>query len=252
MTRAFKAAVTPPLFVMGLFGFALAALQVSRMRAWIFLTILLAASAVALVRLHATGGYLTTRHGLVPGLILTLAAAHGLAWTMSKAAIPGRWLGLPAERLRPGPAVWAALLVLIVVLPNVRTLGPSNSGPFDVYRSTGEWIAQHADSSRRVLDLTNWSLYYSERPGYLFANVYEAPSHADLRWIVVRKEHVDGKWHYSQVIKDLIGDREPVAMVPPRVTSHNQVQIRIYDRQSPPRAATASVQPAREPDRHRR
>ncbi len=232
MTKAFKAAVTPPMFAMGVFGFVLAAFQVTRMRAWVLLAILLAASAVALVRLHATGGYLTTRHGLVPGMILTLAAAHGLAWTMSKVAIPGRWLGLAAERLRPGPAVWAAVLGLLVVLPNVRALGPPNAGPFDVYQSTGRWIAEHTDSAHRALDLTNWSLFFSERPGYPFADVYEASSHADIRWIVVRKEHVEGRWHYSQVLRDFIGDREPVAMIPPRV-SHDQVQIRVYDRESP-------------------
>ena len=134
-------AVTPPLFAMGVFGLVLALFQVSRMRAWLFLAIVLAASAAALVRLHATGGYLTTRHGLVPGMILTMAAAHGLAWTMSKVTIPGRWLGLAADRVRPGPAVWAALLGLLVVLPNVRAQATSNSGPFDVYHSTGRWIA---------------------------------------------------------------------------------------------------------------
>ena len=57
-------------------------------------------------------------------MILTLAAAHGLAWLMNKVAIPGRWLGLAAERVRPGPAVWATLLALFVVLPNVRARGP--------------------------------------------------------------------------------------------------------------------------------
>ena len=232
--------MTPPMFAMGVFGLVLAAFQVSRMRAWLFLAILLLASAAALVRLHATGGYCTVRHGLVPGMILTLAAAHGLAWTMSKAAIPGRWLGLAAERLRPGPAVWAALLGLFVVLPNVRALGPSNAGPYEVYRSTGRWIASNADPSGSVLDLTNWSLFFSERPGHPFADVYEAPSHPDIRWIVVRKEHVDGHWHYSRVIRDMIGNREPVAMIPPRVVSHDQVQVRVYDRKSPIRQTAAA------------
>jgi 4-amino-4-deoxy-L-arabinose transferase-like glycosyltransferase len=252
MLRVFRAAVTPPLFPIALLGLVLAGFQVSRTRAWLFLAIVLAASGVALVRLHATGGYCTIRHGLVPGMILTLAAAHGLAWMMAKAAIPGRWLGLAADRLRPGPAVWAALLVLIVVLPNIRALGPSNPGPFEAYQSTGRWIARNADPSRSVLDLTNWSLYFSERPGYPFADVYEAPSHPDIRWIVVRKEHVDGKWHYSRVIRDLIGDREPVAIIPPRVTSHEQVQIRVYDRESPTRTATAAGQPLQDPEKSRR
>lgn len=252
MLKVFRAAVTPPLFAMGLLGLAVAGFQGSRIRAWLFLAIVLAASAVGLVRLHATGGYCTGRHGLVPGMILTLAAAHGLAWTMSKVAIPGRWLGLASERLRPGPAVWATLLALFVVLPNVRALGPAMAGPYSVYQSTGDWLAQHTDASGGVLDLTDWSLYFSQRPGYPFASVYQAPSHPDLRWIVARKPHVVGHWHYSQVIRDLIGDREPVAVIPAH-PAHDQVQIRIYDRHAlaTPSAARTGTTP-QDVDRLRR
>ena len=124
MTKAFDESVTPPLFAVGLFGVALSLYQRTRLRAWLLLAIVLAASAVGLVRLHATGGYLTVRHGLIPGMILTMAAAHGLTWLMGRVAIPGRWLGWPQERLRPGPAVWAALLAGLVVYPNLHGLGP--------------------------------------------------------------------------------------------------------------------------------
>ena len=129
MTRAFDESVTPPLFAVALFGAALSLYQRTRLRAWLFLSILLAISAVGLVRLHATGGYLTVRHGLIPGMILTMAAAHGLAWLMARVTIPGRWLGWPHERLRPGPAVWAALLAGFVIYPNLHGLGPRNAGP---------------------------------------------------------------------------------------------------------------------------
>jgi hypothetical protein len=252
MFKVFRAAVTPPLFAVGLLGLGLAALQGTRIRAWLFLSIILAASAVGLVRLHATGGYCTVRHGLVPGMILTLAAAHGLAWIMGKVAIPGRWLGLASERLRPGPAVWAALLALFVIVPNVRGLGPATAGPYSVYQLTGQWLAQHTDASGAVLDLTDWALFFSQRPGYPFATVYEAPSHPDLRWIVVRRPHVEGHWHYSQVVRDLIGDREPVALIPPNPT-HDQVQIRVYDRLAPaPQGAVTAHSTPREADRLRR
>ena len=252
MLRVFRAAVTPPLFAVGLLGLVVAAFQGSRIRAWLFLAIILTASAVGLVRLHATGGYCTVRHGLVPGMILTLAAAHGLAWIMSKVAIPGRWLGLASERLRPGPVIWATLLALLVMLPNVRALGPATAGPYSVYRLTGDWLAQNTDASGGVLDLTDWSLFFSQRAGYPFATVYDAPSHPDLRWIVARKPHVVGHWHYSRVIRELIGDREPVALIPPH-PAHDQVQIRIYDRHalSPPSAAAANSSP-HEADRTRR
>ena len=281
MLRVFRAAMTPPLFAIGLFalGFAVSQRIVmryrsgatlrgsvrdllrlphpeewlgSRIRAWLFLSIVLAASAVALVRLHATGGYCTVRHGLVPGMILTMVAGNGLAWLMLKAAIPGRWLGVDSERLRPGPAVWAVFFVLVIVLPNVRVRVPAKPGPFDVYQSTGRWIAEHAGTTGQVLDLTDWSLFFSQRRGFPFASVYDAPKHPEIRWIVVRKPHVEGRWHYSQVIRQLIGNREPVALIPAHASS-DQIQIRIYDRESPLSAEIAKDgRPTRDAESRRR
>jgi hypothetical protein len=98
-----------------------------------------------------------------------------------------------------------------------------------VYVETGRWIAGHSGASERILDLTNWCLFFSGRPGYSFAQVYEAPSDPSLRWVVVRKPHLEGHWRYSRVLCDVIGDRRPVATVPERAGSDHQVQIRIYD-----------------------
>ena len=61
--------------------------------------------------------------------------------------------------------------------------------------------------NERVLDLTDWSLYFSRRTGYNFADVYEAPADPHTRWIVVRDGQIDGPSPYCQVIRDLIGDR---------------------------------------------
>ncbi len=231
MLEVFAAATTPPLLPIALVGIALAAVQTARIRAWLFLGIVLAGSAVGLVRLHATGGYCTVRHGLVPGIILTMAAAYGLSWAMSRVAIPGRWLGLGQDRLRPGPAVWAVLLAFLVVLPNLRALGPPNAGSFSVYHAAGRWIAQHAGPAEGILDLTDWSLYFSQRPGARFGDVYEAGDDPNLRWILARPSQVEGQWPYSQVLRDLIADRAPVAVIPPRAEA-GQVQIQVYDRRS--------------------
>jgi 4-amino-4-deoxy-L-arabinose transferase-like glycosyltransferase len=233
MLKVLRAAVTPPLFPFAVLGLVLAAWRANRARAGLFLAIVLMASAVALVRLHATGGYCTVRHGLVPGVILTIASAFAITWLLNKVSIPGRWLGLAHERLRPGPAVWTVLVTVLVVLPYLRSLGPLNPGPFAVYHAAGRWLAAHTQTGDQVLDLTDWSLFFSERPGYIFANVYDAPTDPNTRWIVVRKPHVDGHWNYSEVIRKLLAGREPVELIPQGAT-RDQVQIRIYDRQSPP------------------
>jgi len=243
MLKVFRAAVTPPLFPFALLGLILAGACADRARAGIFLAIVLAASAVALVRLHATGGYCTVRHGLVPGLILTQAAAYGLTWLIDKLSIAGRWLGLAAFiRPRPGPPIWPLAIAVSIVTLNMHSLGPLNAGPFSVYQETGRWLAHNTRDDDQVLDLTDWSLFFSRRPGYLFANVYEAPANPNTRWIVARKPHVDGRWHYSEVIREMIAGRQPVALVPPHAHS-NQVQIRIYDRQAPVPDTAASAVP---------
>jgi 4-amino-4-deoxy-L-arabinose transferase-like glycosyltransferase len=239
MLKAHRAALTYPLVPFAIVGVILAVRMRERARTWLFLGIILAASGVALVRLYATGGYLTARHALIPGLILTLAAAFGLVWLTDKVSLPGRRLGMNSERIRPGPAVWAALIAALVVVSDLRTLGPLRTGPFSAYYSAGHWLARNTRPTEQVLDLTDWSLFFSERPGYHFADVYRAPRDPKTRWIVVRRPHIDGHWHYSEVVRELIGGREAVALVPPQ-PGPNEMQICIYDRLSPP-ALAASI-----------
>ena len=180
------------------------------------------------LRLHATGGYCTVRHGLAPGVILTMAAAHGITWLIGRSEGVVRPPGPRIQRWRPELAVWIGLIALLVVLPDGRMLGPGVPGPFAVYRATGQWIATNTVRSDEVLDLTDWSLFFSGRRGYVFAGVYDAATNPHTRWIVARRPHVDGHWHYSEVLRSLIGGRAPVALVPPQATP-GQVQIQIYD-----------------------
>jgi Dolichyl-phosphate-mannose-protein mannosyltransferase len=234
MLGAFQSAVTPGLFPFGLLGLGLVlARSVSaRLRAWVFLGMVLTTSMAAIVRLHATGGYCTPRHALVPAMILTLAAAYALDWMMGKVAIPGWWLGLANERIRPGPAIWAVLISVLIMIPSVRSLGPSCPGPYWAYIATGDWLAQNTRSPERVLDLTDWSLYFSQRPGYSAADVRDAMADPNTRWIVVRGPQIEGNWHYDQIIQQLINGREPVASLPIQI-GPDQAPISIYDRYTP-------------------
>ena len=145
MVKAFKAAVTPPLFAMGVFGFVLAAFQGSRI-------------SVLDVPGHLAG-HLGRRAG---ALHATGRIPHDPAWTdpghdphdgggprahmaMGRRRYPADgWAGRTnaCDRARPcGPPCsspsWS--------MPNVRALGPRTPVRFGVCRSTGRWIAGHSD-----------------------------------------------------------------------------------------------------------
>ena len=104
------------------------------------------------------------------------------------------------------------------------------SGPFGVYHDAAGWLSRNALAREKVLDMTDWSLYLSGRSGYHFADVYKAPVDPATRWIVVREPHVEGGWPYSNVLRELIGDRVPEAVIP-TVRAPGQLQVWIYDRQ---------------------
>src|SRR5208282_393782 len=93
MVKVVRGVVSTPLVPLALLGLVVMPRGPARARTWLFFGVVLLASAIGLVRLHATSGYCTVRHGLVPGLILILAAAHGLTWLMARISIPGDWLG---------------------------------------------------------------------------------------------------------------------------------------------------------------
>jgi 4-amino-4-deoxy-L-arabinose transferase-like glycosyltransferase len=228
MLKVLRAAVTTAVLPFALLGMVVLARRRSCARGALFLGMVLAASAVALIRLHATGGYCTTRHGLVPGMLLTIVAAGGMAFLTSKLTIPGRWVGLVANHGECPSPVWS-LVIVVLILTNARGMDLPNSGPFAVYHTAATWLARNASDGGKVLDMTDWSLYLSRRPGYHFADVYKASADQATRWIVVREPHVEGRWPYTKFIRDLIGDREPAAVIPPRARP-GQLQIRIYDR----------------------
>ena len=243
-SRLFGGAVTLTVAaVLARSDWLLAARSRERARAGLFLGIVLATSAVALVRLHATGGYLSARHALVPGMILTLAAASGLTWLASR--IFDSW-SMAGAGARAAPAGTGRLGFAYCPAGDHRRTSSRRGrflpGPFSVYRTTGHWLAEHARADEQVLDLTDWSLYFSQRSGYRFADVYRAPKDPKTRWIVVREPDFEGDWHCNQVVRELIGGREAVALFPPHA-GPNQMQIRIYDRWTPASVAATLADP---------
>jgi hypothetical protein len=240
--EAFGDAVTWPLVPFAFVGMVLIARNSTRVRAALFLVIVLLASSFALVRLHATAGYCSPRHAIAPALLFILTATYAIVHLVQRLSIPGRWLGLAHERLRPGPAIWAALVALLVIIPSTRHLGPATLGPYSVYHHTGEWLAQNTRDGEKVLDLTEWSLYFSGRSGYGFADIDRAPADPRTRWIVVREGQIDGPWPYCGLIRELIGGREPVAQLP-QGAAPQQTKIEIYARQLPEMQTANAVIP---------
>jgi hypothetical protein len=232
MFKVLRGVVSTPLLPLAALGLVMLRPGPARTRTWLFFGVVILASAIGLVRLHATGGYCTVRHGLVPGMILILAAAHGLCWLIGRVSISGNLLGMGQGQLRPGPAIWAGLLLLLIVVPRLADSSPVIPGPFFAYRDAGDWLAQNSRASDRILDLTDWSLYFSQRPGYRFAHVYQAPGDPQTRWVVVRKPHLEGHWNYTKVVRDLIGRRDPVVLIPAN-PEPGQLQVQIYDRFAP-------------------
>jgi hypothetical protein len=242
MIRAVRGSIPLYLLPFAALGLTMIRPGPARARTWLCFSVIVLVSAIVLVRLHATGGYCTARHGLVPGMFLILCVAHGLTRALAFAWLPGSWLGRTRERLRPGYVAWAVLLLVLVVLPRAREAGHRTAGPFNVYRDTGAWLAQNTRGDDRVLDLTDWSLYFSGRPGYRFAHVYAAPADPKTRWIVVRRPHIDGHWNYSKVVRELVGNREPTVAVP-HDPQAGQLQVLIYDRFGPRGKLAATTNP---------
>ncbi len=185
------------------------------------------ASAIGLVRLHATGGYLTIRHALIPGVLLLLFAAHGFVWLARSAVIDGRMLGLGEGRVRPGPAVWAVVIGLLTVGPLFQIQAPFNSS-FAPYRLAGLWLADRPDADGRILDLTDWSLFFGAKNGEGFEDIDRAPAPPETRWLVLRDAHLKGHNHAGAIARRLVEGRAPAARFP-EDPMPGQLQVLVYD-----------------------
>jgi len=183
------------------------------------------ASALALVRLYATGGYCTPRHALIPALIAIPAAASGLAavlaWLADRAGVaPG---GLTRS------ALWAGSAALLLLPGLGDEFAPLNAG-LDGYRQAGRWVAGHAPGGTRIVDVTGWSQFYGRREGYTFEDLVAAPADPSARWVVAREAHLKGPWEYCRQLRALVDGLTPVAVF--RGSAKDRpTKVYLYDRQ---------------------
>jgi len=227
MAMAVRDSVTIPLLPLALLGFVLAWPPGEKSRMWVFLTIVMVAWSLALIRLFATGGYCTPRHALILAYPMIAASAHGLTRLLALVAIPGRWLGQADGRYTLGPVGFAVSLAALAWFYRGDLQAPINN-QFAGYRQAAEYLDQHVPRGDKVVDVTGWSLFYGERPGYTFANLIEAMGDRDLTRVVVRDSHLNGPWEYCAQIRHLIADRKPVASYPEHPDKKQSV-VFVYD-----------------------
>jgi hypothetical protein len=214
-------------------------------RAWLFVSIVAAASVLALLRLHETGGYCSPRHALVLSLLLIPAAASGIRLTI---AVVGDALAvhLPGPaRPAAGPLLWALVLGGLALTLGPRTLAPLNEG-LGAYRTAGRWLREHVAPGSRVIDVSGWALFYGDLPGYTFASLHRAPGDGSARWVVAREAHLRGPWSYCAELRGLVGDAQPAAVFHGANRRH-ATTVFVFDRQSagPPSLSTIVVPEAK-------
>jgi Dolichyl-phosphate-mannose-protein mannosyltransferase len=231
MLRAFRGAVTWPLIPLVMVGLFVARKIPDRERLWLFFGVIVTASAIGLIRLHATGGYLTVRHALIPGVLLLLTAAHGLVWLMRSISLDGRKLGLSEGPVRPGPAIWAVVIVLMTAWPLFQNRTPFDSS-FAPYRLAGLWIERQPDEGGRILDLTDWSLFFGSKEGRGYEDIDRAIAPPETRWLVLREAHLKTHNRAGEIARKLVEGRAPKARFPEN-PAPDQLQVLVYDLSRP-------------------
>ncbi|WP_435010144.1 ArnT family glycosyltransferase [Tundrisphaera lichenicola] len=227
MAFAVRDAVTIPLLPLALLGLIFSWPPGERSRPWVFLATVMIAWALAMIRLHATSGYCTPRHSMILAFPLIASAAFGLIRLMGMVSIPGTWVGRDDGRYTAGPLIWGLIFAGLVSYYRADLSAPVNDR-FLGYRGAADYLESNVPEGERVVDLTGWSLYYSGRKGYTFGNLIEAMGDRSLSRVVVREAHLKGPWEYCQQVRQLIGDRAPVATYP-EVPTREQDKVLVFD-----------------------
>jgi hypothetical protein len=224
---------------MALVGLLLCPGGAARARSWLLLGVIALASLLALFGLYVTGGYCAPRHALVLALVLIAAAAHGINRTIAAANGLLAQCSEVAAWWSVGPIAWAAVLGGLGWFYAPRTLAPVNEG-FGGYRAAGRWLHEHATPGSRVVDVSGWALFYGSCRGYTFEDLIAAPGDPAARWVVAREAHLRGPWSYCAILRDLVGDAEPVAVFHGTNPRH-ATKVFVFDRRQPHAAAAPEM-----------
>lgn len=202
-------------------------------RQWTLLAVIGLASFLALMRLHATGGYCTPRHAMILSILLIPASVRGIDWVLA--------LGLARWTSSRGLGRVRAGVVLGLMLAFSRaTLAPLNPG-MRGYKDAGQWLAGRLGDSERVVDVTGWSHFYGGRGGYTFENLAAAEADPDARWVVVREAHLAGPWWYCSRLRGLVKGQAPVREYREKVAGR-MTRILIFDRSPEVAARSGSLE----------
>jgi hypothetical protein len=239
MVRAVADAVSLPLLILAGVGFLALRRASPGRRKLIFLEVIIIGWLLALVRLHATGGYCTPRHALIVALFLFGAAARGLYEVADRLAASSLGARIGGSEGRGRVVFLGACLIVGVGFWGREAIAPINLA-FRAYRRAGEWLGANTPGDARVLDLKGWATFYGDRPGYSFGELDQAMHDPALRWVVAHDALLIGPWGYCDVIRGAVAGRSPIRSFPEE-RQPGIAQVHIFDLSSNvPRSATVN------------
>jgi hypothetical protein len=240
MIRAVAEAISPPLLTLAPLGLW-AAWRRRNPRLLLFIGAILGGWSLALIRLHATGGYCTPRHALIAALPLIAAGGAGLAWILQAIFYSLEGAGrIPSEsRRRSEPLTLLVLLAALGLWWSPASLAPLNNG-YMGYRQAGEWLAAHSDADSKVFDLKGWAIFYSDHPGYSFNRIGEGTQDRGVRWLVTHDSLLTGPWFYCDIVRNMVQGRKPVESFP-RQPVRGVARVHVYDLSTKPGDGPANI-----------
>jgi hypothetical protein len=227
VVRAVVGAIGVPFLALAIVGFCTPSHEPDRGRKNLFVTFILLGWLLALVRLHATGGYCTPRHAMILAFPVMAAAAQGLVLLGDRltSRLPAAQTG---DRIKQHRTVFVGFcLFACLAVWGRELLTPINQG-FQGYRAAGEWLKAHTRAEARVLDLKGWATFYGQRAGYSFAELDQASRDPNLRWIVAHDALLIGPWDYCKTIRKIVASRTPVQSFPER-RRPGIAQVHVFD-----------------------